>query len=261
MSTQTTPESTRAERVRKDIERITIFHRDLSARLANTTAAIRADDRYADGFKQTQVETARAALQAEAKAEAKRAWSNLNVHSDSAAQDAAAAARDADSGFDFHKISALGADYAAQLAAPPDPGYPGSNPVVDRAHALLKEVQSSGDSNATRAWRIAAAPALVGHARGEGTDAALARAMLGAASEILKTERGDAPRHEAEHAAIEGARLHLRSAILSPEKAAGVPAGPAGPFGPTRWQTEVLGESPSDTGGGVWIGGQPASGV
>jgi hypothetical protein len=83
----------RPERVRRDIERITLYQRELSARLANTTAAIRADDRYADGFKQTQVETARASLQAEAKAEAKRAWSNLNVHSDSAAHDAVNAAR------------------------------------------------------------------------------------------------------------------------------------------------------------------------
>ena len=190
--------------------------------------------------------------QAEAEQAARTAWRTYESAEAAMARDMQTAHREAESRYNLARVGVLVKDYAAQVQAPPVPqGMEDS-----RTHRLafigemLDRADRSGDPDAQRAARIAAAP-IVRQLMGAGSGDAdvLSRDLHRKLGAMATAERGRVVEVERNQRELAKRGAALRSSILGLEQATTGKAG--GPFGVSPWAATIMGESMETYGGGV----------
>lgn len=236
----------------RNMQQLDAMRRDFRERRNQYESQISADNRFTQEYRAQLMREWDEANAAEAEQAARAAWQTYQRAEQAVAADMQVAYRDNEARFDLPSVGVLVKDYAAQMQAPPVPQGMESDSTHRLRYiaTLLQRAEASGDPNALRAARIAAAPEvrrMMGTSDSDGDR--LARDLHSRLARMSETERGRVVELERKADALRQRGGNLRATILGLEQATTGKSG--GIYGVSRWQAAVLGESMETFGGGV----------
>lgn len=215
-------------------------------------AELAADGRYSNEYRAELMQAWDAEWVAEAEQAARTAWRTYQSAEAAMERDMHTAHREAEGRYDLARVGVLVKDYAAQMQAPPVP----QGMEKDRTHRLafigemLDRADRSGDPDAQRAARIAAAPMVRQMMGTSDSDAdRMSRDLHRKLGAMATSERGRAVEVERNQRELAKRGKAIRSSILGLEQATTGKSG--GIYGVSPWASAILGESMETYGGGV----------